>query len=229
METKKKPALDLRKKSPLFFNVGLILSLALVITAFEWKFYDNLEKVEIAGLDEDFTPIVDIPNIEQKPLPPPVVKMPEIVEVQDDEKIEVQELIFDDTELKETNTPIVKISPPVSDPIAGETKEDEPIIFAEDQPKFGKGMEDFYKYVSKNIEYPKQARRVGVEGKVFVQFVVDKDGSLSEVKVIKGIGAGCDEEAIRVLKESPKWTPGKQRGRAVRVRMSLPIFFKIQG
>jgi protein TonB len=89
-------------------------------------------------------------------------------------------------------------------------------------------MEDFYKYVSKNIEYPKQARRMGIEGKVFVQFVVDKDGSLSDVKVIKGIGAGCDEEAIRVLKESPKWTPGKQRGRPVRVRMSLPIFFKIQ-
>ncbi|MCU0445394.1 MAG: TonB family protein [Microscillaceae bacterium] len=228
METKKNPAVDLRQKSPLFFNIGLVLSLALVMTAFEWKFYDNLEKVEIVGLENDFTAMEDIPIIPQKQLPPPVIKAPVIVEVPNEEPLEDIEATFEETELKETNTPVVKITPPVTDPIIDESKEDEPLVFAETQPSFGKGMEDFYKYVSKNIEYPKQARRMDIEGKVFVQFVVDKDGSLSEVKVVKGIGAGCDEEAIRVLKESPKWRPGKQRGRAVRVRMSLPIFFQIQ-
>jgi periplasmic protein TonB len=228
METKKNPAVDLRKKSPLFFNIGLILSLALVITAFEWKFYDNLEKVELVSIDDNFTPVIDIPNIEQKQLPPPVMKAPEIVEVPNEEPLEDIEATFDETEIKETKTPTVKITPTTDNIIPEEPKDDEPHLIVEDQPKFGKGMEDFYKYVSKNIEYPKQARRIGVEGKVFVQFVVDKDGSLSDIKVLKGIGAGCDEEAVRVLKESPKWNPGKQRGRPVRVRMSLPIFFKIQ-
>jgi len=88
-------------------------------------------------------------------------------------------------------------------------------------------MGAFYEYVSKNLKYPSQARRMGVEGKVFVQFVVDKDGSISQVQSIKGIGAGCDEEAVRVLQNAPKWKPGKQRGRPVRVRMVLPITFKL--
>ncbi|MGB3618259.1 MAG: energy transducer TonB, partial [Catalinimonas sp.] len=74
---------------------------------------------------------------------------------------------------------------------------------------------------------PEQARRMGVEGRVFVQFVVERDGTLTDVQAVKGIGAGCDEEAIRAVKESPKWKPGKQRGRPVRVRMVMPIVFKM--
>ena len=77
------------------------------------------------------------------------------------------------------------------------------------------------------MKYPNQARRMGIEGRVFVQFVVDKDGQLTEIKAVKGIGAGCDEEAVRVLKSAPKWKPGKQRGRPVKVRMILPITFKL--
>jgi protein TonB len=77
------------------------------------------------------------------------------------------------------------------------------------------------------MKYPAQARRMGVEGKVFVQFVIGKDGAISDVKVIKGIGAGCDEEAIRVVQSSPSWNPGKQRGKAVKQRYTLPIIFKL--
>jgi protein TonB len=77
------------------------------------------------------------------------------------------------------------------------------------------------------MKYPAQARRMGIEGKVFVEFVVDKDGTLTEVKTVKGIGAGCDEEAVRVIQSAPKWKPGKQRGRPVKVRMILPIIFKL--
>lgn len=89
------------------------------------------------------------------------------------------------------------------------------------------GMDAFYKYVQKNLKYPAQARRMGVEGKVFVQFVIDKDGSITDVKVVKGIGAGCDEEAVRVIESAPKWKPGKQRGRPVKQRIVLPISFKL--
>ena len=89
------------------------------------------------------------------------------------------------------------------------------------------GMQAFYEYVGKKLKYPAQARRMGIEGRVFVEFVVGKDGTLQDVTVIKGIGSGCDEEAIRVLKLSPRWEPAKQRGKAVKQRIVLPIVFKL--
>ena len=100
-------------------------------------------------------------------------------------------------------------------------------MVVEDQPEPQGGMQAFYEYVGKNLKYPSQARRMGIEGKVFVQFVVNTDGTLTDVQAIKGIGAGCDDEAVRVVKTAPKWKPGKQRGKPVRVRMVLPITFKL--
>jgi TonB family protein len=97
----------------------------------------------------------------------------------------------------------------------------------EQQPEYEGGMEAFYKYVSSEMTYPLQARQRGIEGRVYVQFVVEKDGSLSDVKVIKGIGAGCDSEAVRVVQNASSFKPGTQRGRPVRVRMSMPIIFKL--
>ena len=88
-------------------------------------------------------------------------------------------------------------------------------------------MGAFYEFVQKKLKYPSQARRMGIEGKVFVQFVVDKAGNITEVTTVRGIGAGCDEEAVRVIKDSPQWKPGKQRGKSVKVRMILPITFKL--
>jgi TonB family protein len=89
------------------------------------------------------------------------------------------------------------------------------------------GMANFYKYLGDNLRYPKLARRMGVEGKVFVQFVIEKDGSITDPIIFKGIGAGCDEEALRLIRESPKWNPGTQRGKPVRQRYTLPVIFKL--
>jgi protein TonB len=89
------------------------------------------------------------------------------------------------------------------------------------------GMQAFYEYVGKKLKYPTQARRMGIEGKVFVEFVINRDGTILDVKAIKGIGAGCDEEAVRVIQSAPSWKPGKQRGKPVRQRMVLPITFKL--
>jgi TonB family protein len=97
----------------------------------------------------------------------------------------------------------------------------------EEQPEFEGGMPAFYKYVGSEIKYPLQARQKGVEGRVDVQFVVEKDGSLSDVKAIKGIGAGCDSEAVRVVQNAASFKPGSQRGRPVRVRMAISIIFKL--
>ncbi|MCK5371843.1 MAG: energy transducer TonB, partial [Cyclobacteriaceae bacterium] len=89
------------------------------------------------------------------------------------------------------------------------------------------GIKAFYDFVGANLRYPPRALRMGLEGRVFVEFVVEKDGSLTDIKVVKGIGGGCDDEAVRVISLAPKWNPGKQRGNAVRVRMVLPIMFKL--
>jgi TonB family protein len=89
------------------------------------------------------------------------------------------------------------------------------------------GMDEFYNYIGKKLKYPAQARRIGVEGKVFIEFIVQTDGSITDVKTIKGIGAGCDQEAIRVLQASPKWIPGKNKGVVVKQRMVLPISFAL--
>ena len=89
------------------------------------------------------------------------------------------------------------------------------------------GMSAFYKYVGDKMKYPAQARRMGIEGKVFVEFVINRDGSITDVKAIKGIGAGCDEEAVRVVQSAPPWNPGKQRGKPVRQRYVVPITFKL--
>ena len=91
----------------------------------------------------------------------------------------------------------------------------------------GSEPNEFRKYIAQNVKYPEEAKKNGVQGKVFVQFVVDKDGTLTEVKAVKGIGGGCDEEAVRVIKNSIAWNPGLQGGQAVNVRMIVPITFKL--
>ena len=108
-----------------------------------------------------------------------------------------------------------------------EEEVEEIFTIVEDQPEFPGGIGAFYKYVATNLRYPAQARRMGIAGKVFVQFVVEKDGRLTDVQILKGIGAGCDEEALRVIKKSKAWKPGRQRGRPVKVRMIIPINFRL--
>jgi TonB family protein len=108
-----------------------------------------------------------------------------------------------------------------------EVPTNEVFTIVENQPAPREGMAAFYEYIKKNLRYPAQAKNIGIQGKVFVQFIVASDGSLTDVKAVKGIGAGCDEEAVRVLESSPKWKPGMQRNQAVNVRMILPVTFKL--
>jgi len=223
MESKKSPKADLTKKTGLFFNIGLVITLALVIAAFEYPVYDDNTVDLKNAIDDNFEDIMEIPPTEQPPPPPPEIQQPDIVEVPDEEEIE-EEIEFNlDVEVTE-ETVIEEI---VFEEEPEEEVAEEVFTIVEDQPTPRGGMAAFYEYVQKNLKYPAQARRMGIEGKVFVQFVVDKDGSITEVTSVKGIGAGCDEEAVRVLKQAPKWNPGKQRGRAVKVRMILPITFRL--
>ncbi|MGB1003998.1 MAG: energy transducer TonB [Salibacteraceae bacterium] len=102
-------------------------------------------------------------------------------------------------------------------------------VITETQPRFPGGEAEMYKFLGQNMKYPPKARDKNVQGRVYISFVVEKDGSISDVKCIRGIGGGCDEEAIRVVKSMPIWTPGEQDGKIVRVRYNLPIVFKLQG
>jgi protein TonB len=98
----------------------------------------------------------------------------------------------------------------------------------EDMPSFPGGEEALFKYLAQNIKYPQIAKEAGITGRVFVNFVIDKEGNVTDVKVLRGIGGGCDEEAVRVVKNMPKWSPGKQRGKPVKVSYNLPIKFSLK-
>jgi protein TonB len=223
VENKKNPKADLARTTGLFLNVGLVISLLLVIFAFEKKVYDDGSLVNLNAQAEDFEDLMDIPQTQQPPPPPPKKVQPEIIEVPDEEEIEEEIEIDLDVEMTEETV----IEEVVFEEAPAEEEVDEIFTIVEDQPLPNGGYAAFYKFIGDRLKYPAQARRMGIEGKVFVQFVVDKDGTLTEVKAVKGIGAGCDEEAERVIRGAPKWKPGKQRGRSVKVRMILPITFKL--
>lgn len=220
MEPRKNPKKDLRKKTSLFFNIGLVITLLLCITAFEWKFQETQVTVfsDFKGTDEW---IPDVPPTIQPPKPKPVV-IQNPVEVKDDDIIKnIPDVIADLTELEDWE-------PPVFDEPEPEVVEEPPMVIVEEMPSPQGGYEGFYKYLAKHIEYPRQAIRMDIQGKVFLSFVVEKDGRLSNIKVIRGIGSGCDEEAIRVLQACPAWHPGRQRYKPVRVRMVVPINFTLK-
>ena len=224
MEPKKTEKADLEKKSFMFFSLGLIVALLLSITAFTYRVYDDTSAKDLSKNTANNDEILEVPPTQQLPPPPPKIQQPQIIEVPDEKKIEEEIEINIDTEVTEqTKVEEIKIAP------QEEEKEDPDQIFlvVEETAAPTGGMPAFYEFVSKKLKYPAQARRMGIEGKVFVEFVIERDGTITDVKAIKGIGAGCDEEAVRVLQSAPKWKPGKQRGKPVRQRMVLPIAFKL--
>lgn len=199
------------------------LSILAIILVFEYKTFDEGSMVQLADLSDQFEDLVDVPVTQQPPPPPPVVQQPVVIEVPNDEEIE-EEIEFNlDINMNEDDIieEIVSMPEPDEEPV------DVIWTIVEEKPEPKGGLQAFYKYIGKNLKYPDKAKRVGIEGKVYLSFVVEKDGSLTDVAVMRGIGAGCDEESIRVLQNAPKWNPGKQRGNPVRVRYSFPIHFQL--
>ena len=211
----------------LALSIGLFFSLFITVGLFEWKSYDRAGEVTVASNGEEFEELLDIP-VTQQPPPPPQKKIqqPNIIESPVEEIVEDIEIDFD-VEITE-ETVVEKVVVEGLEDLMEEEKAEEIFDIVEFQPQPQGGMQAFMTYVSENINYPPIALRTGVQGKVFVQFVVNTDGSLVDFVVVKGIGSGCDEEAVRVLQSSPKWIPGKQRGKPVRVRIMVPVFFIIK-
>lgn len=221
METKKNPRKNVYRLTTLWFNLGLLLSLSAIITAFEWRtFYEDPIIDESALTSTDPVDIILPTKIDPPPKPKPVLAKP--VEAKEEEVVdeELKDIVIDITDLTFPD-PVEMDEPPIE-----ETKE--PIVWAEKMPEPIGGYEAFYKYISKNINYPSQARSLGIEGTVYVQFVVDERGEITAVEIARGIGAGCDKEVMRLMENAPKWNPGKQRAVPVKVRMVIPIKFELQ-
>lgn len=223
MEAKKTESADLTKKTSFFFSIGLLVTLALVFTAFEWKQYEE-SLIDLQGKSTNtFEEMLEVPPTEQPPPPAPIIQQPQIVEVPDEEEIKEDLNLKFDVEVTEET----KVEEVVVAPVEEKENVDEIFSVVEESANPKGGYPAFYKFVGEKIKYPAQARRMGIEGKVFVEFVVNRDGTIVDVKAIKGIGAGCDEEAVRIVQSAPAWTPGKQRGKPVRQKMVIPITFKL--
>lgn len=225
MEKRKSEKANLENKRTIFLEIGFVIALAVVFVAMEWKSYDKTE-YDLVQREVDDTPEEIIPITEQKvkpppPKPPPSVTIINVVEddVEVEDEIEIDVDMDDDTEMEEY-VPIIEEEE--------EIVEEEIFLVVEQMPSFPGGEGEMYKYIGKNIEYPRMAKESGISGRVFVTFVVEKDGAVTDVQVLRGIGGGCDEEAVRVIKSMPKWKPGKQRGKAVRVQYRMPIKFTLQ-
>ncbi len=229
MVVKKYPNADLARFENMFLSLGFAISLSLVIVVFNWKTYDKPSVVNIATT-ETFEDVVDMPLTVQPPPPPPTREHPNIVEVSDEEEI-IQELEINlDIEITEEMAiaPTVVADLIINEEVV-EEKADEIFTVVEELPTFlGGGNGEFLKWVGERLTYPPKAADANVQGKVFIQFVIEKDGAITDVTVLKGIGFGADEEAVRIVESAPKWSPAKQRGRPVRLRMILPITFMLK-
>jgi len=224
MEEKKSPKANLENKKLTFILIGLIISLAVAWAVFEIKSYDKRELVDIGRTAEVVEEeMVEITKQEQKPQPVEVPKQTTQIQVVEDD-VDVDDVEIN-AEVDQNEVIEEYVAPEVEEE---DIQEAEIFTIVEEMPEFPGGMNKLAEYLAKNIKYPQMARESGIQGRVFVNFVVEPDGSVSNVTVMRSLGGGCDEEAMRVVKSMPKWKPGKQRGKAVRVSYILPVNFKLQ-
>ncbi|MFO7827971.1 MAG: energy transducer TonB [Bacteroidales bacterium] len=226
MEVKKSDKANLEKKRSIFLQLGYVIVLGLVLLAFEWgtrpQGSGSLGDLGDMDVEEEIIPITRQQN---EPPPPPPPQQTEVINiVEDDMEIE-DELILDDTEADQNTE--VEISDFEEE--EEEVNEQEVFFVVEDMPTFqGQSSDAFRTYIQQNLRYPTIAQENGISGRVYVQFDISPEGNVTNVNVVRGVDPSLDKEAVRVVKSSPKWNPGKQRGRPVRVRFTFPIVFQLQ-
>jgi len=238
MEPKKNPKADLTKNIGLYFVIGLCLTTFITWRALEWKTYDEDNSFDFTLNVEDQLD-EEVPMTEQikTPPPPPPPAAPEIIEVVEDEE-EIEETVIESTETSQEE--VIEIE----DVVEEDFDEDLSIPFAviEDVPIFpgcesekSKGPaavracfnEMMQKHIRRNFRYPEIAQEMGIQGRVYVNFIISKDGNITNIRM-RGPDKNLEKEAQRIISKLPKMTPGKQRGRAVRVPFSIPIVFRLQ-
>ena len=233
MQPKKNPKVDLNKNSGLYFAIGLALVLFIIWRGIEWKSYDKsaylYESLNVIDDDDEEIPITEQIKTPPPPPPPPA---PEVIEVVEDEE-EIEETVIESTETDQEE--IVEVE------VLEEEFEDVDVPFAiiedvpiypgcENVPKSKRRdcfQEQINKHIRRNFRYPEIAQEMGIQGRVFVSFIISKDGTISNIRK-RGPDKNLEREAERIISKLPKMTPGKQRGRAVRVPFSIPITFRLQ-
>ena len=230
MEEKKSKKANLENKKLLFIEVGLCFSLFVTLAAFQWGTRD----ANVSVLEEETQMIEEeeiIPITQETPPPPPETpKIPVLSDQIDiiDDAIKVDDDLF--MNLEDDANLGVEIGDYIEE-VQEEVIEEEAIPFqlVETRPSFNGGdANEFSKWVNSRLEYPEIAKENGVQGRVTLQFTVEKDGSVTNVKVVRGVDPSLDKEAVKVVSSSPKWTPGKQRDRAVRVTYTFPVIFQLR-
>ncbi len=233
MELKKSPKADLENKRLIFFEVGLLVVIAISLLAFSWTSDNNSEVTEMiyheTGVEQEITPVTQQDEVKPPPPPPaapitiPVVTSNEFKVVENDAKISTELKLKSEDDAKNANIGLFQ------DAKEEETLAEEQVYFiVEEMPTFqGQGIDGFRTYISQKMNYPEIAIKNRIQGRVFVQFVVEIDGRVSNIKVVHGVDPTLDQEAIRVISAAPKWTPGRQRSKPVRVSFTFPIIFKL--
>lgn len=219
MSLKKNPKVDLKRKYQRFMETSLIISLALLVAAF--KYFPEIERQEVAKeKGQIMINVEDVAVTRQQAPPPPPPKPPIPIEAPSDD-------VLDDIEIGETELDVEEAVDAPPPPPAPDVEDDEETInifvAVEQMPELIGGIAS----IQKSIVYPEIAIRAGIQGQVLVAAVVDEQGDVMEAEVLRGIGAGCDEEALRAVKEA-KFEPGKQRGKAVKVRVTVPVRFSLK-
>lgn len=230
MEVKKSAKANLEDKKLLLREIGLVVALLVVLGAFQWsskeKSTETLQADNFVVVEEEMVPITtDVP-----PPPPEAPKEPVVSDIIDivDDDIKVDNTLLLSTE-DEGLAITVKDYVAESTYVEEEIEEEVPFAIVEQKPKFqGGDQNDFTKWVFNNIVYPEIAKENGVQGRVILQFTVDKDGSVKNVKVLRGVDSSLDKEAVRVVSSSPKWEPGRQRDKPAKVTFVFPVIFQLR-
>lgn len=236
MEIKKSQRADLESQKGTGLLIGYIVTLAAIFVAFEYTTRDYVE-TDVVYSTSSFVSEEEVVPITQPiftAAPPPPAEAPQVAEILDivDNNTEIveEEIQTSESTTEAISGPVAHVSgPAMGPPVATQEEGDEGEVFevVEQSPMFPGGMDELTKWLGKNLKYPASAQENGIQGRVLVQFVVNKDGSIVEPKVIKSVDAALDKEALRVVSAMPKWQPGKQRGKTVRVRYTLPVTFRL--
>lgn len=229
MDLKKTTKADLENKKNVFFMIGLVVALGVTLLAFEWTSKpskaDDLGQIQTQEVEEEIIPITREQEIKPPP-PPPPPKVVEVLNIVDDDVEIEDELEIEDTEADDET--VIDVAPVIETAEEEEEEEAQVFFIVEDMPEFPGGELALRKYIANAIKYPVIAQENGIQGKVYVTFVVDKDGGVSDARIARGVDPSLDKEALRVVNALPKWKPGKQRGKPVRVSYTVPINFVLQ-
>jgi protein TonB len=229
MDLKKSTKADLESKRNTFFLLGLVVALGVTLLAFEWTAKptkaESLGTFEGMEIEEEIIPTTREQEIKPPPPPPPpaVVEMLNIVEddVEIDDELEIEDMEADD----ET---VIDVAPVIATEEEAEEETQEVFFIVEDMPEFPGGDLALRKWIATHVKYPVIAQENGIQGKVYITFVVGKDGKVRNASVARGVDPSLDKEAIRVVNSLPDWKPGKQRGNPVNVSYTIPINFILQ-